>query len=414
MSSCPHITHQSVKQIDPNGNQSISFCRDSCSKTFFFCRCGEANRPLARFCRNCSEPMDYFGAEADLEKETRFSVKPSGGETYLLARYGVKQVHALESCFGFLFIIADSALLVFDTHRLHEPLRSISPQGKRAIRGISVNSLTNDVQLLMTTGESIYQHSLLELDAAGMELYRVSQSSQSIYSHAFYCSNNIYFLEFDETNQTSKLIRLPDQVVATFKGRSRQPLTVLNDKIFFCTEKEIFLYHTRPQTLESQNSPEYLNRFANPAYSEELECIYFVGENKLWRLSLKDSEISPSPLNTLAVGDPRIAATGDKLFVARSTGLVILNAFGDAQWDSVKNFISAASDLRPPRIFRNEFVFTSLGRLGGSDVRVHSRNDPSRFELVSYEKRLACSPLLSLGRLISVVGEDSATELKVN
>jgi hypothetical protein len=92
---------------------------------------------------------------------------------------------------------------------------------------------------------------------------------------------------------------------------------------------------------------------------------------------------------------------------------MILNPFGDEQWESNKSFISASSDLRPPRIFPNELLFTSLGRMGGSDVRVHFRNNPNRFELVSHEKRLACSPVLSLGRLISVVGEDSALELKV-
>jgi hypothetical protein len=188
---------------------------------------------------------------------------------------------------------------------------------------------------------------------------------------------------------------------------------VLNDKIFFCTENELFLYDTSNQTLNTQKAPEHLNRFSDPAYSEELEAIYLVGGNRFWRLSAKDSDLSAAPLNTPAVGDPRIAASGDKLFVARATGLMILNPFGDEQWESNKSFISASSDLRPPRIFPNELLFTSLGRMGGSDVRVHFRNNPNRFELVSHEKRLACSPVLSLGRLISVVGEDSALELKV-
>lgn len=411
MPSCPHF-HQSTKQIHSTEGQSIFFCRDSCLRTFFFCpHCGEANRSLARFCRHCSEPIDYVRTEASVERSTLF--KPCKNETYSLERFGLKEIRALESRLGFLFVIADNAILLFDTHSLHEPLKSIPSRSERAIRGVSTNSLPDGMRLLITTAESIYQLDFLDLDAAGTELYKVPQSSQSIYNSALRCADYIYCWEYDATNQTSKLIRLPDQVITTFKGVSRQPLTVLNDKIFFCTENELFLYDTSSQKLKTQKAPEHLNRFSDPAYSEELEAIYFVGENRFWRLSAKDSDLSAAPLNTPAVGDPRIASSGDKLFVARATGLMILNPFGDEQWDSSKNFISASSDLRPPRIFPNEVLFTSLGRMGGSDVRVHMRNNPNRFELVSYEKRLACSPVLSLGRLISVVGEDSALELKV-
>jgi len=413
MPSCPHATHQSLKQIESSTVESISFCRDSCLRTFFFCqKCGEANRPLARFCRRCGDPIDYAGAEILLERSTAFSVQPIRGESNSLARHALNQVHSLESRLGSLFVIADSAILVFDTHSLHEPLRSIRLPG-RAIRGMSVKSSSDDVQLLVTTSDSVYQLSLLE-DTTETELYAVSERSRLIYNHAFYCGDNVYFLEYDEKDRTSNLIRLPDQSSVSFKGLCRQPLIMLNDQVFFCTENEIFRYNTKEQILNSQKSPEHLNRFADPAYSEELECVYFVGENNFWRLNLNNSETSPLPLKTLAAGDPRIAATGDKLFVARSTGLVILNPFGEVQWDSNKNFISASSDLRAPRIFPNEFIFTSLGRFGGSDVRIHSRNNPDRFELVSYEKRLACAPLLSLGRLISVVGEESAIELKVS
>jgi hypothetical protein len=415
MSSCPHITHQTVKEVDTTGGQEISFCRESCSKTFFFCsHCREANRPLARFCRHCGEPISYAATEAGLETSLQFSVRQSGGESYPLSRYNIKEASALKSYLGFLLVVADSAVLIFDTHSLHEPLKLFRPPDGQAVRGVNMKSLPDDELLLISTAQSIYQLSLLELNAAAREICKVSRPSRFIYHEAFYCVDDIYFLEYDEADRTSMLIRFPDQVIATFNGFSRHPLTVGLDQIFLCTENQFFLYDTKGNALKDRKSPEYLERSVNPAYSEELETVYLVGENNLWRLELNDPEISPSPLSTKAVGDPRIAASGDKLFVARSNGLLILNPFGDVNWDSNKHFISASSDLRAPEIYPNYFIFTSVGKLGGSGVRVHSREYPSRFDLISYEKRLNCSPLLSLGRLIALVGEASAMELKVN
>jgi hypothetical protein len=253
----------------------------------------------------------------------------------------------------------------------------------------------------------------LKLNAEATEVYRVSKPSRFIYHSAFYCASDIYFLEYDEADGTSTLNQFPDQVVAVFKGLSRRPLIITGDRIFLCTETQFYLYDTNSSTITDQKAPEYLEQSANPAYSKELGTIYFVGENTLWRLNLNDPEMSPSPLNTRAIGNPRIAASGDELFVARSNGLLILSPFGDVKWDSDKNFISASSDGRPPEIYQNHLVFTSIGRMGGSDVRVHLRDDLSRFDLISYEKRLACSPLLSLSGLIAVVGEEKTLELRV-
>lgn len=320
----------------------------------------------------------------------------------------------MKSHLGFLFVVSDKGVLIFDTHSLNDPLKSFNSPGGRAVRGVTPKSSADDEQLLITTSQGIYQLNLLDLNAAETELCRVSKPSRIIYHSALFCGDELYFLEHDEADRTSRLLRFPDQEVATFKGFCRPPLTVANDCIFFCTESQLFLYNSRDNSLQSKKAPEYLQPAANPAYSEESETVFLVGENNLWRLSLSDAELSPAPLNTKAAGDPRIAAGGDRLFVARSNGLVILSPFGDVIWDSDRNFIKAASDLRAPEIYPKYFIFTSIGRMGGSDVRVHPREDPSRFGLISYENRLSCPPLLSLGRLIAATGEEGSMELKVH
>ncbi|HVG19049.1 MAG TPA: hypothetical protein VNI02_08340 [Blastocatellia bacterium] len=370
---------------------------------------------MARFCRHCSEPVSFAKTEEAFNASVTFDGQSGAGESYGLSRYNVKEVYALKCYMGLLLIVADKSVLIFDAHSLHDPpLKSVPSPDGRAVRGATPRSTADDELLVVTTAQGIYQLSLLDLRAEETEICRVSKPSRIIYHSAFYCADELYFLEYDEAERTSRLIRSPDHEVVAFKGYSRQPLTVGDDQIFLCTETNIFLYDARRNSLQSQKAPEHLPPAANPAYSEESGTIYLVGENNLWRLSLSDPELSPMPLSTKAVGDPRIAASNDYLFVARSNGLIILSPFGDVQWDSMKNYISASSDLGAPIIYPKYFIFTSIGKLGGSDVRVHSRENPGRFELVSYERRLACSPTLNMSRLFAVTGEEGSIELNVN
>ena len=129
-------------------------------------------------------------------------------------------------------------------------------------------------------------------------------------------------------------------------------------------------------------------------------------------MDLNDPHLSFAPLSVKLEGDPRIATQGERVYVASSGGLLILDPYGEIKWDS-KNYISTMSDGLPPRIYNNYFTFTSIGRMGGSDVRNHSIQNPANFEFMSYEKRLLCPPLLSLGKLIVAIGDERSVELKV-
>jgi hypothetical protein len=417
MPSCPYTTHQTAKEITVAATgQPISYCRESCSRTFFFCQnCGEANRPLARFCRHCSEPLSFAQAETAFNLKASLEAKQNGrSESFALSPYGVRDVYALKSYKGHLLVIADRSLLVFDIHRLHEPLRIFRTPDGRAVRGANVISTTDDEGLLVTTAQGLYQLNLVNLESEATQIYKITNSEWVIHHPAFYCAGELYFLEHQESSKTSRLIRFPEEIVVTLKGVCHPALVTADDRIFICTENHMALYNARDKSVELKKSPEYLQPSAHPAYSEQMEAVYLVGENNLWRLDLHEHEMAPSPLNTKAVGDPRIAASGNQLFIARTDALLVLDPFGDVKWDSAKNFLNVRSDGRPPEIYPQHILFTSHGKMGGSEVRVHARENLSKFELFSYEKGLACTPLLSLGRLIVAVGEEQSIELRVN
>lgn len=89
MPTYPHTNHgDSAKELS-EARPPISFCREKCSRTFFFRpdpQCAEANRPLARNCRRCdnreraevqptsriSDYPDWF--PQNIGKQTAFSL----------------------------------------------------------------------------------------------------------------------------------------------------------------------------------------------------------------------------------------------------------------------------------------------------------------------------------------------------
>ena len=130
MSSCPHTTHRTVKSLIKD-RLPISFCRDGCSRTFFFCpHCEEANHPLARYCRKCSKPISFEATEANGETVFDFDGL-NENRLYNLSGYGINEVYDLKSYRGHLIVIGETGTLVFDINNLYEPLNKFqSPDGK--------------------------------------------------------------------------------------------------------------------------------------------------------------------------------------------------------------------------------------------------------------------------------------------
>lgn len=414
MPTCPHTSHQSPQEIreicDP-----ISYCRESCSRTFFLCKsCGEANRTLARFCRTCGESVSC----ADAEREFRAPPnRDAQEEVRKFSDYGIKDTSASALHFhtGHLIVVGDSSVIVLDPHRLHEPLGILRPPADHGVRGVCVVTSATDVELLLTATHSISRRSLLNLADDGEVIYRTTGPGRTIYRPAVICGAEVYALEHEEGERSSRLIRLSDQkVVALVRGYAQPPLVTADERVFFCNEQELFLYDARRDTLLKENAPERLNAAAAPAYSGELGQAYLVGASKLWRVDVRGDSLLSVPLTAPSVGEPRVAARGDQLIMTCAQGVFVLGPSGQEHWSSSANFIKATSDGHAPLVYGDKFIFTALSRTGGSEVRVHSLNRPSDFRLISYDKSLSCTPALGLGRLFAVVSDGSSAELRVS
>jgi hypothetical protein len=213
-------------------------------------------------------------------------------------------------------------------------------------------------------------------------------------------------LEHDRSSATSRLVRLPDQIVATFPKFSNLPLVLSDDRIFLAANDRVLLYDTKDESLLEEQLPEPLIEGAQPAYIQELNMVYVVGQTNFWRGEATKTNFAFTPLNVKATGDPRIAAKGTELFVANSRGIFIMDPFGSIKWDSQHNFISALSDGRAPQIFKNRFAFTSPGPIGGRSIRLPSVTNPKEFAVVAFHTRGLCAPLLSLGQVGAARGDE--------
>jgi hypothetical protein len=390
----------------------ISFCKENCSRTFFRCpRCGEANRPLARFCRRCSKAISFERVELGFDAPLHDGGIEIG--RCKLSDLGVKEVNSLECFRGYLIVNCDTKVVVLDVHKPYAPLFVFSSPDGRAVRGSTPFSFHDEPSLLVTTANAIYELNLLSLSANTEPLYKVRNDNSFLYHHAFSCAGQIYVLEHDRSNGTSQLVHLPDRIVATFPKFSSSPLVLSGDRVFLAANDRVLLYDSNDESVLEERLSEPLVDGAESAYMEDLNMVFVVGQTNFWRSEASKTNFAFTPLNVKAIGDPRIAAKGAELFVANSRGILILDPFGSIKWDSQNNFISAPSDGRAPQIFRSRFASTSPGPVGGSNVRLHSLNNPREFELVSFNKRLLCAPVLCLGRLCVAIGDEELLEVIV-
>src|SRR6266581_2706348 len=161
MPSCPYTTHQSVQELTAIQGP-VGFCREGCGRTFFSCpHCGGANRPLSRYCRQCGESVSFEEAQTQLERGSL----PSEGrlESHKLSGYGVADVQALKSYKGFLIVVADRSVLLYDVNKIYEPLLQFRPPDGGLIRGVTVVDSPEDELLLITSSFGVYGLSLLTL-----------------------------------------------------------------------------------------------------------------------------------------------------------------------------------------------------------------------------------------------------------
>lgn len=405
MTTCPYPIHQSRLNVSP-GYLPIASCREGCGRTLFFCEhCQEANRPLARYCRQCSKPVSFAAAQA--QQEIVRPLLEGRGESYKLSDYGVTEVQALKTHKNFLIVVADKSVLFYDLHKIHEPLYHFRPADGRVVRGVTIVATDDDEQVFVTTSRSVYRLSLLTMQPDSAPLYEAGAQryiTQPVVSSA----EQLYAIELDERAHSSRLVCLSAADVISFDGIVHSLLPLSGERFFFCTRDRVFLYDGG-KVLE-QRLPEQLAE-ADAAYSPELDTIYLVGESSLWRLLISGGELTPFSLPTRMLGAPRLAARGDNVFVAHAQGLLVIDPFGGIRWDSVSQLIRAESDGHGPQVTEHYVLFTVLGQTGGSKLRIHALSNMNDFKALDYEQRLLCPPLLTMGRVYSVTGGTGTTLL---
>jgi hypothetical protein len=405
MTSCPYTTHQGRLEVTP-GYLPITSCREGCGRTFFFCaHCQEANRPLARYCRQCSNPVSFAAMQS--QQAVVRPLQEGVSESYKLAPYGVTEVQALKSYKGLLIVVADRSVLLYDLHKIYEPLYQFRPSDGRVVRGITVVETDGDEQLLITTSRSVYRLSLLTLEPDSAPVYEAA-AGRYITQPVISCAEQLFALELDEPAQSSRLVSLGGGDVLSFDGIGRSLVRLTGERFFFCTQAQVFVYNDG-KVLQQRLSEQLAE--ADAVYSPNLDTVYLVGESGLWRLLVSGEELTPVSLPTRLLGAPRLAAQDESVFVAHAQGFLVLDPFGGVRWDSISQLIRAESDGHAPQVAEQYVLFTALGQTGGSKLRIHALGNLNDFKTLDYEQRLLCPPLLTIGRVLSATGGTGAALL---
>ncbi len=360
---------------------------------------------MARYCRLCSEPISF--AEAQAEQEVVRPLQEGRIESYKLTDYGVSEVLALKTYKGFLIVVGDKSVLLYDLHKIYEPLYQFRPPDGRIVRGITIDATDSDEQLFVTTSRSVYRISLLTMQPDSTTMYEAA-AGRYITQPVVSCAGQFYATELDERAQSSRLVRLPGEDVLSFDGIGRSLMSLTGDRFFFSTHNQIFLFDDS-KVLQQQFSEQLAE--ADAAYSPNLDTVYLVGESGLWRLPVSNGELKPVSLPMRVLGEPRVAAQDDRVFVAHAQGFLVLDTFGGVRWDSISQLIRAESDGHGPQVTEQYVLFTALGQTGGSKLRIHALSNLNDFKTLDYEQRLLCPPLLTIGRVLSATGGTGAALL---
>jgi hypothetical protein len=363
---------------------------------------------MARYCRQCGEHISFGKSDAQPVNDRLPSEEKS--RSYQLNAQGLTDVLALKCHKGFLIVVGDRGILIFDVHKLHEPLLGFTAPEGRAVRGVTILTTTEDEQLLITTSRGVYRIHLATLKVDSAPVWELKTAGRYIAHPVVDCGGQLYLLEINERNQSSRLVCLPDAEVITFDGMSRPPLRINEKQFFFFTQDQVFLHDGTDQSTRQKPFPEHLAD-KEAAYSQRVEAFYLVGEGGLWRLSLVGGELTPVNLPTRILSGAQLSAREDRIFVAHSQGFIILDPVGNTRWDSNDLFIRAASDGLSPQLTDDYVLFTALGQNGGTDLRIHELKNLKNFKTFTYNERLLCQPLLIHGRLLVATGATKNLQL---
>jgi hypothetical protein len=329
-------------------------------------------------------------------------------------------VRGLKSYGGYVFVIAEAALLIFDVNDLDVPLRRVTPASERLQdlsvnaprRGSPGNAARDDIQLLFTTNRGVYSLSLLGLERGWPPTLLYSATgTRSVYHGAVSCGGNVHWLLYDAASATSELHSLERGRVETYAGRVHPLIKFDEERLVIATAEGLSLYDVGRHlvasvTLAHEGGAELVSMSCQPAFDEKSGVVYFAGDQSLWSAAIDNGRLIAQRLQMRPLGDERLAAAEDNVFVARSSGFYILDTFGSVKWQADPIFISEdTSDGFPPQVEGKYCSFSGLkGR--GSVMRVYSVSNPNKYtQGIAAEVVPACAPLLSAGNLIFAVND---------
>lgn len=322
----------------------------------------------------------------------------------------IGNVKQLTSFCGYLFVIAESALLIFDLNNLYDLLKRVS-LSQETIQSLYIDETDNDVQVLLSSNRAVYAFTLLDFEQTHEERYRTAKPL-SVYHSPVAIGQDIYWVEYSQSAKNSELRSLKCGKVGVYAGRVQPLIKLTDERLILISNAGLFLYDCNDGLVCSvsphhEEGTERLNMSCQPAVDEQRRVVYVVGERVLWRVASEGNDLGVYPLLMRSTGDERIAASEDNVFVARSDGFYILDSFGGRRWKADPIFIAEdTSDGSPPQVDGEYCLFSGL-KGSGSVVRVYNVRNPNKYTRgIPVEAALACPPLLSVGHLITATNEE--------
>jgi len=348
-------------EVTPS-NRPISYCKDGCYRTLFFCTCGSANRTTAIYCRSCGKEISYSDAENRLTKSLRITDLSFENPLFELkfSQFGISQVEDLPKLYfshGYMFLLLKTGEIIVLNCSNGGVQASIElTGGELSVLPIEISDKKSK-SLFAFTFYEIHKIDLIR-DFNHELILRVGQDGMGVAYQPLYLDRNFFLALWDGKNTYLKLVSLDGEHkdLISVQGRISQPVRVKN-KIFFYTQDDVFVYNHLGRNMSYRDSNRYGFRIDVEPKSDDSRAYVLDDEERIYRINLDGDAPESLGLPHPHLMQMNFEVSNGLILIAHSGGILVTNVLGQTEWSSDELLSNYPAYKFPPIAYGNYIGF---------------------------------------------------------
>lgn len=394
----------------------ISYCKDSCHRTIFLCKCGATNRPIASYCRSCGNEINYINSEQQFIKNKKASSTKSEEPLFdlSLSDIGVTQFDDLPMlyfAYGYMFLLFKTGrILILNGFKGDIQGEIDLPDSFLASLPIEVSDKQSKSIFLFTDRE-LHKLDLIR-DFDHELVMAISDDESKIIHQPIYIDRHFFLTLWNEKESKTilKIISLDGnhKELASIQEIIASPVRVKN-KIFIYTQKELFVYDHTDKNLSSKGENQFGLLIDSKPRSDNSRAYAISDEDRIYRINLDNDTPEILGLPHPDITQMNYNVSDERIFIAHSSGIIVTNVLGQVEWSSDELLSNYPAYKFPPVSSGNHFAFVM--NYPNTEV-LHVIERPAYRQIASYLGNFLARPIFYLGNVYVIIDEEGIFKLR--